>query len=261
MNTPASVFDQAIDKWIDNENRPWSRLKIDLTRMNLKRHLPDKLLRILDAGGGMGTDSLPLASEGHQVDLVDYSPAMLALAKRDVAAADLTVRVTLHQGDVTAIQDQFAPSTFDAVLCHNVLQYLDDVPALLRSLSATLKPGGFISLIGMNRYALPWRAALLRNDLDEAYETLDAHTEMTQVFGHAVTVYSRDEIEVMLPQAGLVFDGYYGIRCLNDYWGDNERKANPETWAKLKRLEFAMTDRHPYNLLARFWQIIAHKVE
>jgi hypothetical protein len=74
-----------------------------------------------------------------------------------------------------------------------------------------------------------------------------------------VTQYSADEIRDMLPAAGLTFTAAYGIRCLTDYWGDNETKSKPDVWASLKRLEFALTDRYPYTLLARFWQIIARK--
>ena len=51
----------------------------------------------------------------------------------------------------------------------------------------------------------------------------------------------------------------YGIRCMFDYWGDNVRKSAPETIEQLRRLEFALTDRHPYKLLARYFQIVGRK--
>jgi hypothetical protein len=74
-----------------------------------------------------------------------------------------------------------------------------------------------------------------------------------------VTEYSAEEMRAMLPDAGLNFDAEYGIRCLSDYWGDNETKSKPEVWEKLKKVEYALTDKYPYNLLARFWQMVAHK--
>ncbi|HEY5119650.1 MAG TPA: hypothetical protein VII90_09350 [Anaerolineales bacterium] len=55
------------------------------------------------------------------------------------------------------------------------------------------------------------------------------------------------------------FDAGYGIRCLSDYWGDNETKSKPEVWEKIAKLEYGLTDKYPYTLLARFWQIVAHK--
>jgi len=63
----------------------------------------------------------------------------------------------------------------------------------------------------------------------------------------------------LLTSHGYRVAAYYGIRCLCDYWGDNTRKADPATFADLQRLEFALTDRHPYNLLARYLHIVAAK--
>ena len=79
------------------------------------------------------------------------------------------------------------------------------------------------------------------------------------IFKTTVTEYAADEIRGMLPDAGLTFDADYGIRCIADYWGDNETKFKPEIWEKIVRLEYALTEKHPYKLLARFWQIVAHK--
>jgi hypothetical protein len=44
-----------------------------------------------------------------------------------------------------------------------------------------------------------------------------------------------------------------------DYMYDNERKYDDEFYRKLEQLELALTDRYPYYLLARFFQIIARK--
>jgi hypothetical protein len=57
----------------------------------------------------------------------------------------------------------------------------------------------------------------------------------------------------------LNFDADYGNRSLSDHWGDNETKSKLEVWEKLKKLEYALTDKYPYILLARFWQVVAHK--
>jgi hypothetical protein len=44
-----------------------------------------------------------------------------------------------------------------------------------------------------------------------------------------------------------------------DYWGDNERKTEPNTLAQLEELEFALSAEYPYKLLARFFQVVAQK--
>ena len=108
MTTPVSVFDSAIEKWLDNENRPWGKLKTTLTREHLLRHLPAGPLRILDVGGGTGIDSLPFAVDGHFVEIADYSASMLEVARDAVQREGLAARVTLHHAEF-AVQVSTSP--------------------------------------------------------------------------------------------------------------------------------------------------------
>jgi S-adenosylmethionine-dependent methyltransferase len=259
MNTPHSVFDESIDRWIAENDLPWMKLKTEIGLSNLRKHLPQKTLRILDAGGGSGADSLPLAREGHSVDLLDYSPEMLKVAKENAEREKLLDKIRFHTADVSQLDRIFPQPQFDVVLCHNVLQFVADVPKLLSMLSKVLLPGGILSLIGPNRYSMPYATAFLFRDLDEAFRQIDARTYQHRFFKTTVTEYSAGEIQAMLPDASLNFDADYGIRCLSDYWGDNETKSKPEVWEKIVRLEYTLTDKSPYNLLARFWQIVAYK--
>jgi hypothetical protein len=63
----------------------------------------------------------------------------------------------------------------------------------------------------------------------------------------------------LLRDAGCHIEQDYGVRCVCDYWGDNERKSQPEIFEQLERLEFALTDKYPYKLLARYFQVVARK--
>lgn len=259
MNTPHSVFDESIDRWIAENDLPWMKLKTEIGLSNLRKHLPHKPLHILDAGGGSGVDSISLARDGHRIDLADYSEEMLKAAKVNVAREGLADKFRFHAVDVTEIDRTFTRPRFDVILCHNVLQYVADVPCLLSMLSTVLLPGGILSLISPNRYCIPYATAFLEKDLDKALGQIGARTYQNRMFHATVTEYSAEEMRAMLPDAGLNFDAEYGIRCLSDYWGDNETKSKPEVWEKLKKLEYALTDKYPFNLLARFWQVVAHK--
>jgi S-adenosylmethionine-dependent methyltransferase len=259
MNTPAAAFDNSMEQWIKENNLPWMKLKTDLGLSNLRKHLPGNSLRILDAGGGSGYDALPLAREGHRIDLADYSEAMLKTARIDAESEGLLERIRFHRADVLELDRLFPQLAFDAVLCHNVLQFVGDLPNLLSVLSRALLPGGVLSLISPNRHSMPYRKAFLDKDLDEAFRDIGARNFQNMIFNTAVTEYSAGEIRDMLPAAGLDFTAHYGIRCIADYWGDNETKLRPEVWEKITKLEYALTDKEPYNLLARFWQIIARK--
>jgi S-adenosylmethionine-dependent methyltransferase len=259
MNTTPAVFDSHIEQWIEEQGKPWGILRYKQTQANLAKHLGSGPLRILDAGGGNGLDSIPLAAQGHCVEIVDYSAQMLDDAMRRAIQANLQDRIAVHQANVQDIGSLFPGSHFDVVLCHNVLQYVEDAPALLENLALSLKEGGLISVISINRYSLPYHAAFLRGDLAEALTQLDSRQMKAITFDTVMTNYSVEEIRDMLVSAGCQIEQDYGLRCLCDYWGDNERKLDPVIFKQLERLEFALMDRYPYKLLARYYQVIARK--
>src|SRR5512143_1784484 len=135
MTTSPAVFDSHMEQWLKEQALPWSILRHRQTQANLARHLGTRPLRILDAGGGNGLDSMPLAQQGHFVEIVDYSEQMLSDAMRRAAQANLQDRIAVHQANVQDVGSLFSDARFDVVLCHNVLQYVEDVPALLKSLA------------------------------------------------------------------------------------------------------------------------------
>jgi S-adenosylmethionine-dependent methyltransferase len=257
MPPSSAVFDQSVERWLAEQGMPWSRIKYAVTQANLLRHLGAGPLRILDAGGGNGLESRALATAGHHVTLVDYSAAMLAEARR--AAAGAETRLELHQADLLALPRLFSEPRFDLALCHNVIQYVDDAPALLAALAATLVPGGLLSLISINRFATPYMATFWRGDPAEALESLDRRNERAVLFDTDVARYSAAEIAAMLPAAGYADAHAYGLLCICGYWTDNARKFDPEIYQQLERLELALTDRDPYKQLARYFQIVAWK--
>ncbi len=259
MTTQANAFDSHIEQWIKEQEMPWSVIRRNLTQANLAKHLGPGPLCILDAGGGNGPDSIPFARQGHFVEIVDYSEQMLADAVRRAKQADLQDRLAVHQANVQDVGSLFPDAHFDVVLCHNVLQYIEDVPALLKSLLLPLKTGGLMSLISINRYSQPYHAAFLRSDLAEALSQLESRQTKAFTFDTLMTNYSADEVCLMLENAGCQVEKDYGLRCLCDYWGNNDRKFDPAIAEQLERLEFALMDRYPYKLLARFYQVIARK--
>jgi S-adenosylmethionine-dependent methyltransferase len=97
------------------------------------------------------------------------------------------------------------------VLCHNVIQYLDDAPAMLRRLSTLLRPGGLLSLVGMNRYSAVYAALLLHGDLAAARDRIDARTVQGIMFDAPLRIYSAPEAAAMLAQAGLSVTANYGF--------------------------------------------------
>lgn len=259
MTTSASTFDDRIAKWTQEQVLPWQQLKYRLVQANLTKHLRSGQLQILDAGGGNGVESIPFAQQGHRVEIVDYSTEMLAQAQHAATLSQTQDRVTVHHADLRNLRQLFSSEQFDLVLCHNVLQYVDDALNLLKNLVTCLKSGGLISVVGINRYSIAYRTAFPRGNLAQALAELDARSMQGIVFDTTLLAYSAEEVGEMLKSVSCAVEQDYGIRCICDYWGDNELKADPAVFGQLEQLEFALTERHPYKHLARYFQLVAYK--
>ncbi len=259
MTTSPSVFDNNISIWKREQEQPWQVLKYKLAKANIEKHLQTKNLIVLDAGGGNGVDSLDFAKAGHRVHLVDYSKEMLAQAKKLASAAGVEKNIETYQVDIQEASSIFPNTKFDLILCHNVLQYVDDVSLLLKNLVDLLNSNGLISVIGINRYSIAYQSAFLHGDLERALKEIGTREYHGCSFDTTLINYAVEEIAEMLKKTGATVEADYGIRNIYDYWGDNEQKSDPKTQDQLEKIEFEFTDKYPYKLLARYYQIIARK--
>ncbi|MET9545025.1 methyltransferase domain-containing protein [Streptomyces sp. NPDC006627] len=261
MSGATEKFDTAMAKWQEWQDAPWGRLRYAIAEANLLRHLggDGPPLRILDLAGGDGGDAVRLAARGHRVTVVDHAPAMLAAATERAAAAGLTERITCVHADVTALPPDLAEGEFDVVLCHNLLQYVDDVPGTLAAALAPLQRGGLFSVMAINRHSAALTAAVREMDPAAALAALDTDRARTQTFDMALRLHTAEEITPVLRTLGCEDVRHYGIRGFCDYITDDARKHEPAFYARLEQLELATTDRPPYMHTARLFQLTARK--
>ena len=120
---------------------PEGRLRLDLAFANLQDFLPQATpsLLALDLGCGTGAIAVRLARLGLHVTLLDTSLPMLDFAKRATREAGVTERITLKHGDAMQLATLFDAGSFDLILCHNILEYVDDPGAMLRGAARTLR--------------------------------------------------------------------------------------------------------------------------
>jgi len=258
MTLPDS-FNQKLAAFKDHQAQPWGQMRYTLTAANLARHINGTNLNILDAGGGNGVEAIAFAQQGHQVTLVDYSAEMLAEARRSAESNGVSDRLTFHQSDLTAIPQLFPQPTFDLILCHHVLQYVDDLNAAVHALSRVVKPNGLLSIMCINRYSEPYRLALQELNLPAAYAALGAEVIVTKIFETTMKAYAAEDLREPLEHAGCTIVGQYGIRCVNDYIANNDLKSDPVFFADLLKLELALSDKFPYYLSARAFHLVAQK--
>jgi len=124
-------------------------------------------LRILDAGCGIGQMTGLLASRGHQVVAADVSSVLLARARERIQQDHKQWLDAIHfiQAPVQEL-DRHIEGTFDLVIFHAVLEWLENPREGLQSLLHWLKPGGELSLMFYNRHSLVFKN-LLRGNFDK----------------------------------------------------------------------------------------------
>jgi len=217
-------------------------------------------LRVLDVGGGDGTDSIYYAGLGHSVTLIDCSDRMLSGARKLAEKEGVVERLTVHREEAGAIADLLKGNRFDLMLCHNMIEFVPDAQGLLRDMCRLLAPGGILSIIDTNRYSDVYMNAFQVNSLSDALKAVGARERFHPWVDRLAPRFSADEFIDRLPGNGCALLGHYGVLNICGYL-PNEPKFDPEYFTELEKLEHHLTDAYPYYLLAKFFQVIAEKTQ
>lgn len=132
-------------------------IRLAVLQADLSEVLPARPLRVLDVGAGLGHMSLWLARQGHRVTLAEPAAPMLDGARARFAEAGQPA--TFIQTDWQSLE-ACVDGPFDLLLCHAVLEWLDDPPAILPLLRRLSAADGWLSLAFYNRDALIYRNLL-----------------------------------------------------------------------------------------------------
>ncbi|GGS62290.1 class I SAM-dependent methyltransferase [Nonomuraea spiralis] len=231
----------------------------ELVARQLAAHLPDRPLRILDAGCGQGTQLLRLARGGHEVTGLDSSPTLLGDLRRALADEPVHVRrrVRTVEGDVGDLAALFAADDFDVVLCQGVLMYFADPAPVLDDLARLVRPGGLVSLLVRNGDALAMRPGLL-GDWAAARRAFGDLSYDNRI-GVTARADRVADLAAALAVRGLPVDAWYGVRVFTDVVPSNaEPPAGPELAELLDCEELAgATD--PYRRVAALAHVIARR--
>ena len=151
---------------------------------------------VVDLGCGAGHYAIELASRGYRVIGVDYSPAMLALARQRAAEAGVTIDLRECDLDVAL---PLTTETVDAAILVSVLQAAKDPVQLLAQVRNALRPGGQLLIESVRRFgALSHGKRLgLRDRVINA-----AKKAVTAVPG-LVKLYKPDDIAALCGSTGF----------------------------------------------------------
>jgi S-adenosylmethionine-dependent methyltransferase len=228
----------------------------ELVDRALAEHLPGPPARIADVGGGAGQQSIRLARRGYEVTILDPSREMLTEARHRLESEDgeLRRRVRLVEGEGERASEVLAGETFDAVLCHGVLMYLEDARPMIRALSALARLGGIVSVLTKNASALAARPAL-----EGRYRDALAALETDRDRGRLGVMTRGDTVEGLCDafvDAGLAVEHWYGVRVFADHLGDG---MPGEDLPEILELEWEAGQREPYRSVARLVHVVGRK--
>lgn len=172
-------------------------------------------LEVLDAGGGTGGFAVPLAELGHSVTVIDPSPDSLAALERRAGEAGVTERVYGAQGDTDNLLALVGGDAADLVLCHSVLEVVDEPSAALAAIVQTLRSGGTISVLAANRTGAAVHRALAGSFAEARRALVDPDGR----WGDTDPIPRRFTLPALtraLEDAGLHVGTVHGVRVFTD---------------------------------------------
>lgn len=220
---------------------PWDRL--------LKRIVWEQLgeiegKRILDFGSGEGITANHFANK-NLVVAVEPSEEMLSNRWEDYKYKQLI-------GDVSKLSE-LEDHSFDLIVCHNVLEYIDDKEQIINELYRLLKTGGTLSIVKHNRAGRVMQMAVLLDNMEKANDLLDGNDGVSSQFGE-IRYYEDEQIAKW--NKGLKLIDTFGIRTFWDLQQNQEKHGTEEWQMRMMQLEMRVSKIEEYRKIAFFHHLL-----
>src|SRR5271166_1600289 len=239
---------------------PEGRLRLDLAFANLHDFLPQatQCLHALDLGCGTGAIGVRLARLGLHVTLLDASLPMLDLAKLAAREAGVAESIELKQGDATQLATLFDAGSFDLILCHNILEYVDDPCAVLRSAARALRDSAsIISILVRNQAGEVFKAAIKDGDFTASEHNLTAAWGPESLYGGKVRLFTAEILQATLVESSLAVTAERGVRVVSDYLPPGVSRK--DEYERILQLERKLGRQPAFAAVARYTHCLAHR--
>jgi 2-polyprenyl-6-hydroxyphenyl methylase/3-demethylubiquinone-9 3-methyltransferase len=194
MRNDLTIYDKMADHWWSDEIR-WVR--------TLKNMVPGRLSwmdkqidwvgkDVLDLGCAGGFMSEALDARGARVTGIDPAAEAIKAARAHAMQAGRNIRYDVGIGEALPYPD----ASFDAVVCVDVLEHVQDLAKVLAQTARVLRPGGVFLFDTINR---TWLARLATITMaEDILRVLPRGTHDPALF------IKPQELRLALDQAGLV---------------------------------------------------------
>lgn len=249
--------------------RPYQAFEFQGTLALFERYLPSAC-KVCEVGAATGRYSIELLKRGHSVTLYELSPELLAIARKEIAAAEL-------QADAFVCDDAIRLSslgtdTFDAVLLMGPMYHVIDDSRraeILKGALTILRPGGILLSAYINSYGI------LASGLEEFPETLETVEKLSSLLqpyrqldngsetGFTQAFYCPPEFAVSeTRKAGfevLSYAGVEGIALSNRVGMGRAAEKNPSTYQAFLSINPQVIEMSPFRDLAGHVMVVARK--
>jgi ubiquinone/menaquinone biosynthesis C-methylase UbiE len=108
---------------------------------------------IVDVGTGTGFIAAGLAPRAARVIALDHSPAMLDVARENLAQLGIE-NVELREGDLGRLP--LEDDSVDAAVANMVLHHAEDPGAMLAEMARIVRPGGWVAITDEVEHPYSW---------------------------------------------------------------------------------------------------------
>ena len=246
--------DQSFDKFADKFEKniygsTKGRLRHELLVHHLQQHisLDRASLDVLDAGGGTGVMTAMMLDLGHKVTLSDISLEALSLAKKKLGQHS---QLDIQHKDILSLNSN---QQYDLVVCHAVLEWLQNPFEVMCKLVELVKPGGHLSLSFFN-----YDAQLFGNMLYGNFDYVEQGMTTKNIVRLSPNNPQRPKVILSkLKTLPVQVIKLAGIRCFHDYLKQPEKQISE--YEQLKNLEIQYGSSEPYLWLGKYFLVIAKK--
>jgi len=142
--------------------------------------------KVLDIGCGPGEMIVDLLKRGYKVCGADISMEMLNIARKNIRTQNLVNSHQLVQSSIEYLP--FRDSSFDAVICAGVIEYLDADDRALKELNRVLKPSGIL-IITVRNALCPMRI------LDKGLDFLWSQPRISKLLTHLKSLITKIQVQ------------------------------------------------------------------
>jgi SAM-dependent methyltransferase len=162
------------------------------------------------------------------------------------------------QGDAHGLLGVVEPGGYDMVLCHGVLEYVDDPAEGVRNVVGALRPSGSLSLLAAGRGG----AVLARALAGHFAEAQHALGDPDGRWGSGDSLprrFTADELTRLVTEAGLRAAAVHGVRVFADLVPGVLVDTEPGALDALLRLELAAAEEPGFHAVATQLHVLAER--